>query len=85
VLNTGTYVASINSKLVPGFNYNIPVLPSRRLDGSYYENHVIEPDIAVPFDPNAVGIGVDPQLEAAVEALMAQIGKDSDCRLPTQR
>ncbi|WP_323015478.1 S41 family peptidase, partial [Devosia sp.] len=82
VLNTGTYVAQIRSKLVPGFIYTIPILPSRRLDGSYYENHVIEPDIAVPFDPNATGIGVDPQLEAAVAALMAEIGPDADCRLP---
>lgn len=82
VLNTGTYVAQNVSKLVPGFAYAIPVLPSRRLDGSYYENHVIEPDIAVPFDPNTVGINTDPQLEAAVAALMEQIGADTDCRLP---
>ena len=82
VLNTGTYVAQNASKLVPGFNYAIPVLPSRRLDGSYYENHVIEPDIAVPFDPNTIGINTDPQLEAAVAALMTQIGTDTDCRLP---
>ncbi|KKC35552.1 hypothetical protein WH87_15965 [Devosia epidermidihirudinis] len=82
VLNTGTYVAQNASKLVPGFNYAIPVLPSRRLDGSYYENHVIEPDVAVPFDPNTVGINTDPQLEAAVAALMKQIGPETDCRLP---
>ena len=81
VLNTGTYVAQIRSKLVPGFTYTIPILPSRRLDGSYYENHVIAPDIAVPFDPNATGIGVDPQLEAAVAALMAEIGPDADCTM----
>lgn len=85
VLNTGTYVSQVRSRLVPGFTFAIPVLPSRRLDGSYYENHVIDPDIAVPFDPNAVGIGTDPQLEAAVAALMVEIGEDSDCRLPTER
>jgi tricorn protease len=82
VLNTGTYVSRSPSKLVPGFTYAIPILPIRHLDGSYYENHVIEPDIAVPFDPNTVGINTDPQLEAAVAALMKQIGADTDCRLP---
>lgn len=82
LLNTGTYVAQNHSKLVPGFMYGIPILPIRRLDGSYYENHVIEPDIAVPFDPNNVGLNTDPQLEAAVAALMEQIGSKTNCRLP---
>src|SRR5690606_29048875 len=66
VLNTGTAVNYVDSKLVPGLTYGIPVLPFHRLDGSRYENSVIEPDIAVPHDPNNVGIGVDPQPEAGV-------------------
>ncbi|ODT66600.1 MAG: hypothetical protein ABS75_26345 [Pelagibacterium sp. SCN 63-23] len=81
VLNTGTAVNYIDSALVPDLNYGIPVLPNRRLDGSYYENSIVPPDIHVPFDPNQTGIGVDPQLEAAIEALMGQIGTDADCRL----
>jgi len=80
VLNTGTAVNYVQSKVVPNLNYGIPVLPSRRLDGTYYENAVVNPDILVPFDPNKAGIGVDPQLEAAVAALMQQIGPDADCR-----
>lgn len=80
VLNTGTAVNYVDSKIVPGLNYGIPVLPFRRMDGSYYENYVIEPEISVPFDPNHVGINTDPQLEAAVASLMAEIGADVDCR-----
>ncbi|MBF0680456.1 MAG: PD40 domain-containing protein [Devosia sp.] len=81
VLNTGTAVDYVESAVVPGLVYGLPVLPNRRMDGSYYENHVIEPDLYVPFDPNTVGINTDPQLEAALELLMEQIGADSDCRL----
>jgi tricorn protease len=79
VLNTGTYVSGFESAVLPGFTYNMPTLPVRQLDGTYYENRIIEPDIAVPFDPNEAGIGVDPQLEAAVQALMVDIGEDTVC------
>lgn len=82
VLNTGTAVNYVQSKIVPGLSYGIPVLPSRRLDGTYYENFVIEPEISVPFDPNHVGINTDPQLAAGVASLMAEIGADADCRQP---
>jgi tricorn protease len=81
VLNTGTYVSTYFSRILPGYSHALPTLPIRRLDGTYYENSIIEPDIAVPFDPNGAGIGVDPQLEAAVAALMDGIGPDADCRL----
>ena len=80
VLNTGTYVSHYPSRILPGFAYAMPTLPVRRMDGSYYENNIIEPDLSVPFDPNFAGIGVDPQLEAAVAALMEQIGAEADCR-----
>jgi tricorn protease len=81
VLNTGTYVSTYASRILPGYSHAMPTLPVRQLDGRYYENSVIEPDIAVPFDPNRAGIGVDPQLEAAIAALMDGIGLDADCRL----
>jgi tricorn protease len=81
VLNTGTAVDYVRSAVVPGLVYGLPVLPNRRVDGQYYENHIIEPDIHVPFNPNTVGINTDPQLEAGVAALMAEIGAESDCRI----
>ena len=80
-LNTGTYVSTFPSRVLPGYQYALPTLPIRRMDGTYYENLTVTPDVAVPFDPNTAGMGVDPQLEAAVAALMAQIS-DVDCRLP---
>jgi tricorn protease len=81
LLNTGTSVIAVNSKVLPGLQYNFPVMPYRHVDGRKYENEVITPDIVVPFDPNTYGIHKDPQLEAAVASLMQQIGADSDCRI----
>jgi len=39
------------------------------------ENHGIAPDIEVQYDPAAVRKGHDPQLEAAVQVIMEQLGK----------
>jgi tricorn protease len=39
------------------------------------ENIGIAPDVEVEFDPEAVRLGKDPQLEKAVEALMAELAK----------
>lgn len=82
VLNTGTALSTVESTIVPGLSHSVPVLPNRRMDGSYYENNIIHPDIHVPFNPNTVGLNTDPQLEAAIAALMEEIGEDADCRLP---
>lgn len=82
VLNTGTSVDYIKSAVVPGLVYGLPVLPHRRMDGTLYENNIIEPEIHVPFNPNDVGLNTDPQLEAAIAALMEEIGAGADCRLP---
>lgn len=81
VLNTGTFVTTVDSKVLPGLQYRFPILPYRHVDGRKYENEVITPDIVVPFDPNRFSIESDPQLEAAVASLMQQIGVDSDCRI----
>lgn len=80
LLNTGTSVTTVDSKVVAGLQYRFPVLPYRHVDGRKYENGVITPDIVVEFDPNRFSMTADPQLEAAVASLMQQIGADSDCR-----
>lgn len=87
VLNTGTAVTTVNSKVLPGLQYRFPVLPYRHVDGRKYENEVITPDIVVPFDPNRFSMDADPQLETAVASLMQQFGSDSDCRneMPAER
>ena len=80
LLNTGTGVDYVRSSLIPGLIYGIPVQPFRGMDGSYYENTEVVPDVEVAYDPNMANEGRDNQLEAAVDALMARIGSDSDCR-----
>jgi tricorn protease len=39
------------------------------------ENHGVAPDVEVEFDPAAVRAGHDPQLEKAVEIVMAELKK----------
>ncbi len=80
VLNTGTGVDYVRSDVVAGLVYGIPVQPFRGLDGAFYENSVVIPDVEVSYDPNMANQGTDNQLEAAVDTLMAEIGLDSDCR-----
>lgn len=80
LIGTGTGVNFIDSRILPGFRYGIPVQPFRRLDGSYYENRQILPDILVPYDPNTLGEGRDLQLEAAVEALLKQVQQSETCK-----
>jgi len=40
------------------------------------ENHGIAPDVEVEFDPQAVRQGHDPQLEKAVQVLLADLEKN---------
>lgn len=70
MLNTGTGINEIQSALLPELWYSIPIMPMRRLDGSYYENNLIRPNIPIPHDPNAEQAGRDVALEAAIAALM---------------
>lgn len=78
--NTGTGISHTLSQLVKGLDYSIPVMPYRHLDGRYYENTEIVPDIPVAYDPNAAQRGEDPKLDAAIDTLMETIGAQSDCR-----
>ncbi|MGB3027224.1 S41 family peptidase [Paradevosia shaoguanensis] len=81
LLGTGTGVNYIESPLMPGLEYGVPVQPFRKMDGSYYENREITPEVWVPFDPNMAAQGRDYQLEMAVETLMKQLGPDA-CLAP---
>ncbi len=67
---TGTEVWWVASRIVPGLTYGIPQLPFREIDGTFSENHPVEPDVRVPSNPTAQGRGEDPQLAAAVRSLM---------------
>jgi tricorn protease len=70
VAGTGTSVWWAESNLIPGLSYGIPQVPIRDRDGKLYENAEIFPDIAVPSNPTAWEKGEDPQLDAAIAALM---------------
>ena len=70
VAGTGTAVWWVESNLIPGLSYGLPQLPLREMGGKLFENAEIAPDIPVPSDPTAWDKGEDPQLDAAIKALM---------------
>ncbi|HGY1011916.1 TPA: S41 family peptidase [Aeromonas salmonicida subsp. smithia] len=73
VPGTGTMVYAHDSRLIPGLAYGIPTLGLRNPDGSFYENQELIPDLQVALTPADMISGRDPQLEAAVEAALAQL------------
>jgi tricorn protease len=80
VAGTGTAVWWADSTLVPGLVYGLPELPARNLDGKLFENDEITPDIPVASNPTPWEKGEDPQLDAAIKALMPK-GADA-CPAP---
>jgi tricorn protease len=63
--------------LIDGGNVGTPNLAFYNLDGSWeIENHGISPDFEVEMDPKLVREGRDPQLEKAVEVVLAQLKKE---------
>ncbi|HDX8377680.1 TPA: PD40 domain-containing protein, partial [Aeromonas dhakensis] len=73
VPGTGTMVYGHTSRLIPGLAYGIPTLGLRNPDGTLYENQELVPDVQVALTPADMVTGRDPQLEAAVQAALAQL------------
>ncbi|MFO1069227.1 MAG: S41 family peptidase [Geminicoccaceae bacterium] len=69
VPGTGTAVYTA-PQLEPRLSFSVAQLGFRTREGQFFENTEIVPDIRVPTDPNFVMEGRDPQLEAAVKALL---------------
>ena len=70
----GTGTAVYNApQLEPRLVFGAAQIGMRTKDGRFYENTEIVPDLLVPTDPNFIAEGRDPQLEAAVKALLAEI------------
>ncbi len=64
--------------LIDGGVVTAPNLAFYNLKGEWdVENHGVAPDIEVEYDPAAVMAGHDPQLEKAVEVLLADLQKNS--------
>jgi tricorn protease len=62
--------------LIDGGNVGTPNLAFYNLEGSWdVENHGVAPDYEVEMNPKLVREGHDPQLEKAVEVVMAQLQK----------
>lgn len=59
----------------PRLVYGVPQIGFRFLDGTWFENNEIVPDVLIPYDPQAMAAGKDLQLEAAVRVLIDQLPK----------
>jgi tricorn protease len=72
VPGTGTAVYDI-AQLEPRLSLAVAQLGFRTKEGVFFENTEIVPDILVPTEPTFIVQNRDPQLEAAVAALLAEI------------
>jgi tricorn protease len=75
VPGTGTAVTTA-SQSEPRLHLSVAELGFRTKEGQFFENTEIPPDQLIPTDPNFVTEGRDPQLEAAVAALLAVLDAD---------
>jgi tricorn protease len=63
--------------LMDGGRVTAPNLAFYNTEGEWdVENHGVPPDIEVDYDPQAVRAGRDPQLEKAVETVLAELDKN---------
>jgi tricorn protease len=63
--------------LMDGGRVTAPNLAFYNTEGAWeVENHGVAPDIEVDYDPQAVRAGHDPQLEKAVEVVLAELEKN---------
>jgi len=72
VPGTGTFVwweAQIDGSLV----FGIPMGGWKPLEGVFYENNQMEPDIRVPLTPEIMTSGRDEQIEEAVKELLKDL------------
>jgi tricorn protease len=72
VPGTGTAVYGA-TQLEPRLDLSVAQLGFRTKEGEFFENTEIVPDVLVPTEPNFIVQNRDPQLEAAVAALLAEI------------
>jgi tricorn protease len=70
VPGTGTAVTTV-PQIEPRMTLSVAQLGFRTMEGQFFENTEIPPDQLIPTDPNFVTEGRDPQLEAAIAALLA--------------
>lgn len=74
VPGTGTAVYT-TAQLEPRLEFGVAQLGFRTQEGQFFENTEILPDVLVPTEPSFIAEGRDPQLEAAVNALLDVIDR----------
>ncbi len=62
-------------QLEPRLEFGVAQIGFRTKEGQFFENTEILPDILAPTEPNFIAEGRDPQLEAAVKALLDVIDR----------
>jgi tricorn protease len=66
-----------NPRLIDGGRMTVPTVAFFEADGTWgVEGHGVEPDIEVIDDPAKMVNGGDPQLDAAIEHMLAEIKRD---------
>lgn len=68
----GYVIWTDNMRLVDGTNFRLPLIGAYRLDGTNMENIGEQPDVRVPLTPEDWLAGRDPQLDKALELLLAK-------------
>jgi C-terminal processing protease CtpA/Prc len=72
VAGTGTAVWW-ERQIDPSITFGVPQVGFVTEDGKYLENLELVPDVLVLGDPEAAARGDDPQLDRAVEVLLAEL------------
>jgi len=63
-----------NPQLIDGSYVAVPSFGIYELDGTWaIEGHGVDPDIEVIDDPTLLAKGIDPQLERAIQEVMAEL------------
>jgi tricorn protease len=71
----GAVIGTIDIKLHDGTNFRVPGTGWYLLNGVNLENTPVEPHVYAENPPEADGSSNDPQLNKAIDVLMAQIGQ----------
>jgi tricorn protease len=68
---------AVGHRLIDGGRFTAPPGRLYGVDGVWFaEGHGVDPDIPVIDDPNELAKGIDPQLEAAINAVLEQLAEN---------
>ncbi|MCH8275274.1 MAG: PD40 domain-containing protein [Armatimonadetes bacterium] len=73
VATPGAVIGTSSWTLFDGGSLRTPLAGAYTIEGENLEGNGRKPDIHVPYDPNAILVGEDPQLRRAVEELLRRI------------